>query len=490
MKKLLLWLLWIISLWLINFSSAWSVTYSWSVSKNIPSSSSTSSTSLGFLYLPIPSINYLSSDYSNSLSSILSNITCTISNFNDWWLNFVSDGWWFFNTVVNNVLNNSNFVSSYSYLALSNWVFSFDFSSSIQSIPVYFYLRAYYSRPNSSATVSFDYSCTITWDWIFSNFDCSTVEWQLNSCQSDLATATWNIATLTNLLNSCQSDLTNCQNTPSSPSCSSWSCTVSSYQDIVYSWTKTITQNSTTNIIDFWSSPNKTMCITLEWTMGNQNYVKLWFNNNATSVASDSQEYWYDQVWKTVCLYANKRYFNINNPKATNPEISYSIYFLNDLLNESVPCDEPQGEQCTQLKCENDYNLIPESSINSEYCEDRFNLIDPENCPASWWSGDVNWSSFFVNAHQVQGAENIYLRLPDFLNWDYTYIDSWTTLEVDVENEWDTQYIEDILKIQSYHPSSEDFTQSFTWTIILLIPYIIITLFIVFIWKLVKRIFK
>lgn len=280
------------------------------------------------------------------------------------------------------------------------------------------------------------------------------------------------------------------EDTPSTPLCSSWSCTVSSYQDIVYSWTKTITQNSTTNIIDFWSSPNKTMCITLEWTMGNQNYVKLWFNNNATSVASDSQEYWYDQVWKTVCLYANKRYFNINNPKSTNPEISYSIYFLNDLLNESVPCEEVQWEQCTQLKCETDYNLIPESSINSEYCEDRFNLIDPENCPSSWWTGDINWSSVFVNSRQIEGAENIYMFLPDFLTWDFTYIDSWTTLEIDVENEWDEDYIDNILAINTYRPSSEEFAVSFVWGLTLIMPYIIVTLFILFVWKIIKRVFK
>lgn len=145
---------------------------------------------------------------------------------------------------------------------------------------------------------------------------------------------------------------------------------------------------------------------------------------------------------------------------------------------------------CTQLKCENDYNLVPESSINSEYCEDRFNLIDPENCPASWWTWDIQWSSFFVNSRQIQGAWNIYLWLPDFLDWWYTYIDNWQTLEIDVENVWDENYINTILSTQTYHPSSDEFAVSFVWYLTLLMPYIIITLFIVFVWKLIRRIFK
>lgn len=145
---------------------------------------------------------------------------------------------------------------------------------------------------------------------------------------------------------------------------------------------------------------------------------------------------------------------------------------------------------CTQLKCENDYNLVPESSINSEYCEDRFDLIDPENCPASWWTWDIQWSSFFVNSRQIQGAWNIYLWLPDFLDWWYTYIDNWQTLEIDVENVWDENYINTILSTQTYHPSSDEFAVSFVWYLTLLMPYIIITLFIVFVWKLIRRIFK
>lgn len=180
-------------------------------------------------------------------------------------------------------------------------------------------------------------------------------------------------------------------------------------------------------------------------------------------------------------LYMNSNFWVIN----------WYIWFI-ETSNfwDLVDINNCPSTEYTQLQCENEYNLIPESSVTSAYCEETFNLIDPESCPSSWWTWDINWSNFFVNSHQINGASNIYLWLPEFLTWDYTYIDNWSTLEIDVENEWNPEYIEDILTVQTYHPSSEDFTQSFTWTLVLLMPYIIITLFIIFVWRLIKRIFK
>lgn len=183
-----------------------------------------------------------------------------------------------------------------------------------------------------------------------------------------------------------------------------------------------------------------------------------------------------DQVQNTYTI----RFYDINSiiwSSWSSSSCDYSDYILLYDVTESY--------------CTNRYSdLINESDITSWYCETEFWLIDPEDCPASWWTGDVQWSAFFVNSHQVQGASNIYLWLPDFLSWDYTYIDSWSTLQVDVENEWDQEYIQSILDIQSYHPDKDQFAQSFAWFLTLLMPYIIITLFIIFIWRLIKRIFR
>ena len=153
-------------------------------------------------------------------------------------------------------------------------------------------------------------------------------------------------------------------------------------------------------------------------------------------------------------------------------------------------CQESLQNQSCPSTWEILSGYILQSEVTSNYCEVEFWLIDPENCPASGGTGDVNWSSFFVNSHQVQGAENIYLFLPDFLNWDYTYIDSGTTLNIEVENEGDTEYIQSVIDINSYRPTSEDFTSVFVNGLTWIMPYIVIVLFIIFIRKLLRKIFR
>lgn len=352
--------------------------------------------------------------------------------------------------------------------------------------------------------------------------------------------------------------------------CSAW--TISDYISIAYSWQVSLSANSTTNAIDLGSAPNKTLCITLSWNLWNNNYVKIWFYGNTTNVASDSQEYWYDQVWKTVCMYANKRYFNINNPKSTTPTISYEAYFLNDLLNTNITnylsLIDTYYNQETTISSDNlswgytiyynslylaptypwqnwpigfDYNqfsLIEKSQVNTaycvsnnlcpqcesvwftwvkiyselfwqqmwpiiqwtwlitinlswtatslwynnnsltirwdiceqceqcqscpiidqEYCENNFDLISPSNCPVC--SGGVsNWSSLFINNIQHLGASSIYMSIPEEISWDYSYSNSWEIMEIDVEGyNVDYDYINWVVDIQKYKPSSEDFT--------------------------------
>ena len=172
---------------------------------------------------------------------------------------------------------------------------------------------------------------------------------------------------------------------------------------------------------------------------------------------------------------------------------SYSQLFYYKVMSLSS-CDYSDYElksNITQSYCTNKFsNLIPESDITQNYCELEFWLIDPENCPSSWWTGDILWSSFWVNDRQIEGASNIYLYMPDFLSWDYTYLNSGATLQIDVDNEGDEDYINDLLKIETYHPTSDEFAVSFVGYLTLLMPYIIITLFIVFVWKLIKKIFR
>ena len=136
-----------------------------------------------------------------------------------------------------------------------------------------------------------------------------------------------------------------------------------------------------------------------------------------------------------------------------------------------------------------DYSwYILESEITTWYCETRFNMIEPSDCPNSSWSWEIMWSSFRVNNFQVMWWRNIYLYIPEWLDWSYTYVDE--NLQVEVENEGDEEYIQSVIDINSYRPTSEDFTSVFVSGLTLIMPYIVIVLFIIFIRKFIKKIFK
>lgn len=143
--------------------------------------------------------------------------------------------------------------------------------------------------------------------------------------------------------------------------------------------------------------------------------------------------------------------------------------------------------------CQNSSNCdyswyILESEVTQNYCEVKYNLITPSDCPNSSWSWEIMWSSFRVNNFQVMWWRNIYLYIPEWLDWSYTYVDE--NLQVEVENEGDEEYIQSVIDINSYRPTSEDFTSVFVSGLTLIMPYIVIVLFIIFIRKFIKKIFK
>lgn len=254
-----------------------------------------------------------------------------------------------------------------------------------------------------------------------------------------------------------------------------WSCF-----DYIVSWTTwfTFSQNQNYRIV-LWNSTDYKYYFSDYW---------LWCNQttdftDTISVYTSSWEFiswltpslcivWW---WNGVYLYEN----------AENTERNFYMRYIN------IPFERFGG--CPS--CPSTWDILSwyilESDITQNYCEVEFGLITPENCPSYWsweWTWEIMWSSFYVNDEQILGGANIYLTIPDYLKWDYTYVDQ--DLEIDVENEGDEEYIQGIIDINSYRPTSEDFTDIFVSGLTLVMPYIVIILFIVFVWKLIKRIFK
>lgn len=172
------------------------------------------------------------------------------------------------------------------------------------------------------------------------------------------------------------------------------------------------------------------------------------------------------------------------------PESALTNYSYTYTCPTCQECQECQ--ECPSCPSVNTWEMLSgyilESEITPWYCETRFNLISPSDCPNSSWSWDIQRSSFRVNNFQVMGGRNIYLYIPEWLNRDYTYVDE--NLQIEVENEGDEEYIQGIIDINSYRPSSEDFTNIFVSGLTLIMPYIVVALFIIFVWKLIKKIFR
>ena len=154
----------------------------------------------------------------------------------------------------------------------------------------------------------------------------------------------------------------------------------------------------------------------------------------------------------------------------------------NNIKWESTCPTCPECEVCTpqytSSECQSEYNLIPISDIDSEYCTIN------DLCEFTW-----SYSNIYINDIWFPSKPFIYLSIPDTINWDYTW-NSWS-MSVDVwDYNVDTDYIDWLVAMNTYQPTSEDFTNVFVGGLTLIFPYIFIALLILFIRKLVKRIFK
>lgn len=283
-----------------------------------------------------------------------------------------------------------------------------------------------------------------------------------------------------------------------SPTCSSWSCTINNYLNFDYTWTfELATWNAITSIITFWNTPTakpfKTMCFRFHLqNITNNQYFLVWFGDNASTIGSDAQQYWWDQNWQTVCLYANKLRVNLRNPTTTRLSWYFEAFFLPDFLQKSVPCEDWMIWS-SQAQCESDYNLIPVSSVNSSYCQNNnlCPLIPDIDCwTGDWiWSGDWNWSALWINNIQHLWAANLFINIPEEIWRDYAYTNNWNNMNIDVE--WynvDYEYIEWVINKQSYIPTSEDLSNVFS-NLGLFWSLLVVCLFVILVFYMFKKIF-
>lgn len=105
-------------------------------------------------------------------------------------------------------------------------------------------------------------------------------------------------------------------------------------------------------------------------------------------------------------------------------------------------------------------------------------------CEATW----DNWSALYINEIQHESAPLISITIPEEFDWDY----SWTEEEFDLDIKWfnvDTEYIDWIITTQKTLPNNTDFNNTISWLIPIFIPWLVIIIFLLFIFRFIKKIF-
>lgn len=233
-------------------------------------------------------------------------------------------------------------------------------------------------------------------------------------------------------------------------------------------WTSTLNQT-----IDPYSSiclkiPSTSSYCTYNWINYSWNAYTVCFLNNSDSSVSFSISCTNTTSSTTTVQYTH------------SPSFSSYVWWS---CPECPTCEDPYtSEQCQYL-----YDLIPVEDIDINYCV--WNWLCPNEC----WSGDnfswdLQFSNIFINNILHPWRENIFIDIPDYIYWDYS-VNTWD-FNLYVWSWYDQDYIDWVLSINTYKPSSEDFTQVFVSWLTLIFPYIFVVLFIIFVWKLLKRVFK
>lgn len=188
----------------------------------------------------------------------------------------------------------------------------------------------------------------------------------------------------------------------------------------------------------------------------------------------------------------------------------YSVYFTwvnatsmqNWILLEWNDCSLVQSDLYTCIdnysicdwnlrSCQSDLSTATGyiDSLEWEISQCSQDLINCSNSSNTWscesWS---NWSALFINDIQHLWKPNIFITIPEEIDWDYT--SDWDYFDLDINGyNVDTEYIDWIIRTQNYKPTTEDFTK-LVW---LLAPYtkiLVFLLFVFLIWAWIKKPFK
>ena len=241
----------------------------------------------------------------------------------------------------------------------------------------------------------------------------------------------------------------------------------------------------------------------IEWNIyySNISFEYWWFAFNPSMLNWSFNNWLVKQLF--LCDSSSERSFHIRDLQI-NWNVNFWVITIKELpvdffedyywFDVSCPAcpDCPSCSQCeTDLstcqwmysRLETDYDLL---SWNYNTC-----VSDLNTCMNNWWSsssGDIQWSSLFINENQVLWNKNIFVNIP--LDYEYSYTNEWEDFELTVE--WlnqDYDYLDWIVWVQNTTPTKDNFNQIISWLIPLFVPWLVVILFIYFVFRLLKKIF-
>lgn len=224
----------------------------------------------------------------------------------------------------------------------------------------------------------------------------------------------------------------------------------------------------------------------------------VWQYTRSTSTSYDIMFNWLWDFNSIACITCTNEYTNwqvqIQALLLRFSRVNWICFYLENWT--SIYLDWQSQRQCTinisnpnysSQQCQTEYNLIPINEVDAAYCESN-NLCpasgSPSDCPNVWVS------NLFINDVFHPGAFNVIMNIPEEIDWDYAYTNSGSNINIDVV--WynqDTEYINWLIDVQNYQPTTDDFTKVFTnfWYFGWLL---VACLFVILVFYFIKRLFK
>lgn len=138
-------------------------------------------------------------------------------------------------------------------------------------------------------------------------------------------------------------------------------------------------------------------------------------------------------------------------------------------------------------QCQSEYNLIPIDEVDSSYCESNnlcLSSSDPIDCPNVWVS------NVFINDLFHPWAFNIVMNIPQEIDRDYAYTNSWNNMNIDIVGyNVDYEKMQEVIDTQNYKPNSDDLSTIVSQIVPLFVPWLCIILLLYFIFRFIKKIF-